>query len=69
MPAFPPEIKNTPLFNLILTAVLIVIAVIPNILLGVIGGLFAVFLKTAPKSKGITSNEISEKLKEKRKMK
>ncbi len=69
MPAFPPEIKNTPLFNLILTAVLIVIAVIPNVLLGVIGGLFAVFLKTTPKSKGITSKEISEKLKEKRKMK
>ncbi|MEL7671002.1 hypothetical protein [Methanobacterium sp.] len=63
MPAFPPEIKNTPLFNLILAAVLIVAAVIPNIVLGIIGDSFAVFLKTTPKSKGITSKEISEKLK------
>jgi antibiotic biosynthesis monooxygenase (ABM) superfamily enzyme len=66
MPAFPPEIKNTPLFNLILVAVLIIIAVIPNIVIGVIGGLFAVFLKTAPKSKGITSKEISKKLKKRK---
>ena len=66
MPVFPPEIKNTPLFNLILAAVLIVAAVIPNIVIGIIGGLFAVFLKTAPKSKGITNKEISKKLKKKR---
>lgn len=66
MPAFPPEIKNTPLFNLILAAVLIVAAVIPNIVIGIIGGLLAVFLKTAPKPKGITNKEISKKLKKKR---
>lgn len=66
IPAFPPEIKNTPLFNLILVAVLIIIAVIPNIVIGVIGGLFAVFLKNAPKSKGITSKEISKKLKKRK---
>jgi hypothetical protein len=69
MPSFPPEIKNTSLFGLILTVVLIVVAVIPNIVIGVIGGSFAVFLKNTPKSKGITSEEISKKLEEKRKMK
>ena len=69
MPTFPPEIRNTPLFSLILTVVLIVVAVIPNIVIGVIGGSFAVFLKRPSKSKGITSKEISKRLEEKRKTK
>ena len=66
MPPFPPEIKNTLLFNLILVTLLIGVVVIPNIILGIIGGLAAVFLKKAPPSKGITSKEISERLKNRR---
>jgi len=69
MPTFPQEIRNTPLFSLILAVILIVVAVIPNIVIGVIGGSFAVFLKNTPKSKGITSEEISKRLEEKRKTK
>lgn len=66
MPPIPPEVKNIPLFSLILIAALIFIAVIPNIVLGVIGGSFAVFLKISSKSKGVTNKEISEKLKKRR---
>lgn len=69
MPAFPPEIKDTSLFNLTLAVILIVVAVIPNMIIGIIGGSFAVFLKRSPKSKGITSEEISKRLEEKRKTK
>ncbi len=49
IPAFPPEVRNTPLFNLILAVILIVIAVIPNIIIGIVGGSFAVFLKRPSK--------------------
>ena len=66
MPHFPPEMENSPLFGLILAVALLIFAIIPNIILGVIGGSFAVFLKITPKSKGITSKEISEKLKNRR---
>lgn len=66
MPSVPPEIKNTFLFSIIIIVALIFIALIPNIVLGVIGGSFAVFLKRSSKSKGVTSKEISEKLKKRR---
>ena len=66
MPQFPPEMENSPLFGLILAVALLIFAIIPNIILGIIGGSFAVFLKITPKSKGITSKEISEKLKNRR---
>jgi hypothetical protein len=67
MPTLPPEIKNITPFNLILAVSLIIVTIIPTIIIGIVGSLIAAILKKPPKSKGITSKEISKRLEEKRK--
>jgi len=67
IPTVFQDIGIADIFSLLLAVIILIVAVIPNIILTIFGGAIAIVLKNSPKDKGITSEEISKKLQEKRK--